>query len=627
MDREEAKEYVRAHAKEYLQPDKSKKGFVCPICGSGTGKTGTGISAKDGKHFTCWANNCFKNSDIIDIIGLQYGITNDKEKFNKAYELFNIEVEGSKMIQKHDKTEQKPNGKDCMAYFKTCQAHIKETDYPKKRGLSEQTITSFMLGYDSNYTEATGGKSWKALIIPTGRETYVARNTDSKANDRYRKHGASVLYNARVLKTAQKPIFITEGEIDALSIIEAGGEAIALGSTSNTNKLLKLLEVEKPAKPLLLTLDNDEAGKKATDDLKEGLKKLDIGFYEVSIYGAHKDANEALVMDRDAFVTNIQASENIEAEAQEAAKEAYLQASAANHLQSFINGIAASVNTPFIPTGFNKLDNALEGGLYEGLYIVGAISSLGKTTLVLQIGDQIAQQGYDVLIFSLEMARNELMAKSISRLTKLEAIALDGRTSSAKTTRGITTGSRYANYSQKEHTIINKAIKAYSEYAGNIYINEGIGNIGAAEIRETVNKHILFTGRTPVVVVDYLQILAPYSERSTDKQNTDKAVMELKRISRDFKVPVVGISSFNRASYKDAVTMEAFKESGAIEYSSDVLIGLQLKGVGTAGFDANKAKDKDPREIELVVLKNRNGATGKKIEYEYFPLFNDFKEI
>jgi replicative DNA helicase len=166
----------------------------------------------------------------------------------------------------------------------------------------------------------------------------------------------------------------------------------------------------------------------------------------------------------------------------------------------------------------------------------------------------------------------------------------------------------------------------YSKYAQNIYISEGIGDIGVEQVRQTVKKHILFTGRTPVVIIDYLQILAPYSERATDKQNTDKAVMELKRISRDYKTPVICISSFNRANYKEAVTMEAFKESGAIEYSSDVLIGLQLKGAGEKNFDANEAKRKDPREIELVILKNRNGRTGGKIIFNYYPLFNYFRE-
>lgn len=58
---------------------------------------------------------------------------------------------------------------------------------------------------------------------------------------------------------------------------------------------------------------------------------------------------------------------------------------------------------------------------------MGAISSLGKTTLILQIADQIAQNGKDVLIFSLEMAKAELMAKSISRHT-LQQVLNDGET-------------------------------------------------------------------------------------------------------------------------------------------------------------------------------------------------------
>ncbi len=99
-------------------------------------------------------------------------------------------------------------------------------------------------------------------------------------------------------------------------------------------------------------------------------------------------------------------------------KEKYLDTATSHYLQEFIDGIANSVDTPFLPTGFPKLDNVLDGGLYEGLYIIGAISSLGKTTIITQIADQVASQGHDVLIFSLEMARSELMAKSISRLAK-----------------------------------------------------------------------------------------------------------------------------------------------------------------------------------------------------------------
>ena len=49
-------------------------------------------------------------------------------------------------------------------------------------------------------------------------------------------------------------------------------------------------------------------------------------------------------------------------------------------------------------------------------------------------------------------------------------------------------------------------------------------------------------------------------------------------------MPVLGISSFNRDNYNNPVGMQSFKESGAIEYSSDVLIGLQFKGVGESGW-------------------------------------------
>jgi replicative DNA helicase len=73
--------------------------------------------------------------------------------------------------------------------------------------------------------------------------------------------------------------------------------------------------------------------------------------------------------------------------------------------------------------------------------------------------------------------------------------------------------------------------------------------------------------------------------------------------------------------------MQAFKESGGIEYSADVLLGLQLKGVEEKGnFDVELAKSKTPREIELKILKNRRGNTGEKIDLFYYPQYNYFTE-
>lgn len=663
MDRQEAREQLKGYLRRYVesvtQKSKGANLYVCPLCGSGTGKSGTGaFSIKNGTSWKCFS--CNAGGDIFDLYGAINGTADHNQQLAGLCQIYGISVDSysrssaiddfspAPEYQKQDENEQhthnsihintytqgnKSQRADYEDFFLQAHSHIKETDYPQQRGLSEETINRFKLGYiaEWRHPKAPNAPASPRLIIPTSKESYLARDTRDQIPEVQKpytksKVGSIHLFNAKALQTATKPIFIVEGELDALSIIEVGGEAVALGTTTKVKSLLELLKTKKPEQPLIIALDNDDAGEKAYRELSEGLKGLSIPFYRLNPAGEYKDANEALQGNREALRQAVEEAEHIQDEAEQAQREEYLKNSTANYLQSFVDGIADSVDTPYTPTGFSKLDSVLDGGLYEGLYIVGAISSLGKTTLVTQIADQIAQSGKDVLIFSLEMARTELIAKSVSRHTLQSVIATGGDKRNAKTARGITTGKRYIDYSQTERELINSSIVAYSKYAQHIYISEGMGNIGAEQIRETVKQHTLFTGNTPVVIIDYLQILAPYSERATDKQNTDKAVMELKRISRDFKTPVIGISSFNRANYSVAVTMEAFKESGAIEYSSDVLIGLQLKGAGKKDFDANEAKKKSPREIELVILKNRNGSTGDKLGYRYYPRFNYFEE-
>lgn len=658
MDRQEAREQLKGQLRAYVESiTRKSKGanmYVCPLCGSGTGSHSTGaFSIKDGTSWKCFS--CNEGGDIFDLIGKYEGITDHSEQLKRAGELFGISInlyrataqEDFREYQKQDKikhntqqslhnntytTTREEAEPDYSDFFLQANRDIEKTSY--HRGLSLETLNRFKIGYVESWRhpKAPNAPASPRLIIPTSRESYLARDTRENIPEEQKpysksKVGSIHIFNAEALQTATKPIFIVEGELDALSIIEVGGEAVALGTITKVKSLLELLKTKKPEQPLIISLDNDEAGEKAYKELSEGLQGLSIPFYRLNPAGEYKDANEALQGNREALRQAVEEAEHIQDEAEQAQREAYLSTSTAHYLQSFIDGIDDSVNTPYIPTGFSKLDAVLDGGLYEGLYIVGAISSLGKTTLITQMGDQIAQAGHDVLIFSLEMARAEIMAKSISRHTLQQVLSSGGDIRNAKTTRGITTGKWYENYSKTERDLINGAIVSYSQYANHIYISEGIGDIGAEQIRETIKQHILFTGNTPVVIIDYLQILAPYNDRATDKQNTDKAVMELKRISRDYKTPVIGISSFNRANYKEAVTMEAFKESGAIEYSSDILIGLQLKGAGKKDFDANEAKKKSPREIELVILKNRNGSTGDRIELQYYPLFNYFKEV
>ena len=305
--------------------------------------------------------------------------------------------------------------------------------------------------------------------------------------------------------------------------------------------------------------------------------------------------------------------------------------SAGGTIAEFKNIVKSNANTPAIKTGFPVLDKVLDGGLYEGLYAIGAISSLGKTTFCLNIAEQIAVSGQDVIIIALEMSKYALVGRSISRLTYCkyrsnpETIDFNW----CKTSRGITDGSRYANYSAQELQLIEDATNYYSEKIGaNLFIHEAANHLTVEDIKNIVKRHIAFTGNRPVVIVDYLQLIQHEDKyvNGNDKIRTDFNLTELKQLSRDYKLPIIAISSFNRAGYNTEVKFECFKESGGIDFSCDVIMGLQLAGVGQTDFNVNEAKAKNPREIELVFLKNREAAVGDLIKYYYFPMFNHFEE-
>lgn len=352
-------------------------------------------------------------------------------------------------------------------------------------------------------------------------------------------------------------------------------------------------------------------------------------------------------------------------EPEEAITERYLNTNSRVRLSKFRDSIKAGKETKAIPTGFRELDKALDGGLYAGLYFIGAISSLGKTTFLLQTADQISKYGQDVIIFSLEMSANEIMAKTISRLTHIISKE-DGRESyhitdgrgydvyNARTVREITSLNRYDGYIDsygKKHRaytdyqkeLIDRAFDRYEqEYAEHLFIQENDKKrITMSDIEKTVETHIKATGNRPVVIVDYLQIIAPDDKRADTRFNIDDAVTRLKVLSTQNNVPVIAISSMNRDSYSKAISMTSFKESGGIEYSSDVLIGLQF--ARQREIDENNKnkknnepyyvlshddeKSKLPREIELKILKQRNGQATASIDYHFDPRFNHYMEF
>ena len=380
-------------------------------------------------------------------------------------------------------------------------------------------------------------------------------------------------------------------------------------------------------------MDNDAAGASAAATLMKGLtEELGVEAIEYQHAAGYNDINDELLADKEALKKKVEKITNsFNAKEVDEIKSHKVGAM----LDDFWKYVGDEKNNKPIPTCFSHFNKAIGGGLLPKFYIIGAISSLGKTTFVLQIADYIAAHGNDVLLFSLEMSKEDIIARSISRLTyEIEQEACRG-TARAKTELGIVMGSRYSKYSEEEIALIKQATGVYRKYASD-HISIYEGKHTADRIKEITEKYITLTGRIPVVVVDYLQILqpAPGLIRATMREQTDYNIDVFAAMRRELKTPIIGISSFNRQSYTTVADNSSFKESGSIEYSGDCVITLELDFERPSGKDAeNKTREaikdalrKEPRDIKLTFQKNRGNKLGTTLYYQYYAKFNRFEE-
>ncbi|MBR1438746.1 MAG: hypothetical protein IJ587_09445 [Synergistaceae bacterium] len=270
-------------------------------------------------------------------------------------------------------------------------------------------------------------------------------------------------------------------------------------------------------------------------------------------------------------------------------------------------------------TGYSNLDEKMS--LYPGLYVLGAVSSLGKTTFVGQLADQLSEAGDRVLYFALEQSEFELVSKGISRQTARKDME------TAVSAMQIRNGYRTEG--------VKEAMEVYRSIACNEAIIECGFDTTIETITDTVQEYISQTGNRPVVIVDYLQIIRPLDSRQSTKDAVDGHVRAFKKLQVENDLVVILISSLNRQNYLTPVDFESFKESGGIEYTADVIWGLQLSIMNDEMFDKEKglkqkreavrtAKNENPRKIELVCLKNRYGISSYRCEFLYYARYDLF---
>lgn len=264
-----------------------------------------------------------------------------------------------------------------------------------------------------------------------------------------------------------------------------------------------------------------------------------------------------------------------------------------------------------LKTGFKQLDK-LTGGIHPGLYLLGAIPSLGKSTFCLQLADQVAAQGKKVLFFTLEQTRRELVTKSLNRLA----------------------GSEHTREQiESDPELRKRLIDEYIEMVeNNLQIFDGTAIKNYAAIKGAIQANIY---SKPMVIVDYLQIIVPEKSKGTLKLDLDYILSDLASIAHNNNLVILLVSSFGRSGYYLPVNFEAFKESGGIDFSGDLIAGLELDLMENKEFvdklgkdrerasqilDTDEAKEQNPRKLHIKIIKNRlGGLAGQgKVYFDYY---------
>ena len=252
-------------------------------------------------------------------------------------------------------------------YITACNATVSRTDYLKRRGLNEDTIKKFFLGFDTEK---------QAVVIPYSSklEYYQTRSVTDK---KFRKPktgdaGEEPLWGGDVLGNAKGVVFVVESPICALSIMQCGGVAVATGGTGGINKVINEIKAKKPKCIFILTLDNDEPGQKAQAELANRLFDLGVKFLPYNIADGYKDPNELLIANPSKLTANIK-------EAIQAAKHKF------RRLKKMFSASDLQQKT------IRPIRWIVRDLLPEGVTIVCAPSKYGKSWMMMQLCTAITQ--------------------------------------------------------------------------------------------------------------------------------------------------------------------------------------------------------------------------------------------
>lgn len=238
-----------------------------------------------------------------------------------------------------------------------------------------------------------------------------------------------------------------------------------------------------------------------------------------------------------------------------------------------------------VPTGFRDLDNLLAGFQKSDLVILAARPSHGKTSLALDMARGVAiKHNIPVGIFSLEMSVGQLADR---------LLASEAHVDSWKLRTGRIT-------SEDEFLRIRDAMDRLAKAP--IYIDDDASN-NIIKMRSAARR-IQSQHGLGLIIVDYLQLMAPRKQTDSMVQQITEISRSLKQLARELDVPVLALSQLSRSVEQRGgiPRLSDLRDSGSIEQDADVVMFI---------YREDKYKETEKKNIaQIMVEKHRNGPTG-----------------
>jgi len=246
-----------------------------------------------------------------------------------------------------------------------------------------------------------------------------------------------------------------------------------------------------------------------------------------------------------------------------------------------------------LATGYPALDEMTSGMQPSDLIILAARPSMGKTSLALNIAENVAMRGGQaspeggrVAVFSLEMSKEALLMRLLSSHARIDA-------------HKFRTGHLNVEDREKMGESLNELART------SVWIDDSasatVVEMGAKARRLKNDKGL------DLVIVDYLQLMTARGRFGNRNEEVSSITRGLKAMAKELAVPVLVMSQLTRAPERDdrRPQLADLRESGAIEQDADLVLFINRPG-----FFKPDAPDEERNRTELIIAKQRNGPTG-----------------